>query len=388
MPVIHRNDLDEAIANYRAAVVQRWDRYEDARQYLADHRPKIWAKVRSCGLHNFVTQAQPSDPDHIKFWAKRCDQIPWCLECVNHQHFRRRHRVFDRWAACTPAGQEPRFSHIVITAPIYAKRCPACDPGDTDDRPDPNCQSCLGRGNGTSAHSWGLEASGNPRAFKEVVWRTLLEMYGEGLGAHMTYQDHGEAGLARRHPHIDLTINGYTVNGGRVDVLPYFDFTEDRERVVRIVEKHAQALRLGARATSFYIGQVVEGYAPYAKILAYQVREMIDLRKLRYDRDQQLVGWESYREGHETTWMRSRDWSSAYEEYCARLRIHMGGNNSLHSDHGHMKGKAIASTRRVTGGRPEPHREGCPCSKCGDWHRIFLHTVDATELHALSAPYA
>ncbi|MFO1534843.1 MAG: hypothetical protein ABR586_04195, partial [Thermoplasmatota archaeon] len=340
----------------REGVKRRWEPYPDARAFLADRLPQVWDQVRVCRLGTFHTSEKTDDPDRVKVWSRRCGMDPWCLECVHYQHWRRVQRTFERWAKCTPQGEQPRFSHIVITAPIY-------------DAPE----------------SWGLKASRNPKAFMDVVWRVLTEIYGEGLGAHMSYQDHGEAGLARRHPHIDLTLNGWTVKDARVDELPYYELGGGGyDHFIDTIEKHANALHLGARASSLYVGAIIEGFERYHKILGYQVRELLDLRKLRYDRTGSRVGWESYKEPYDTTWMPVRDWFLAFEEYCARLRVFNGeSGRKLHYDYGHMAANHIRATQAATGGKPDPHPEDCPCSRCGDWRRVFLQGGQPQDWHAL-----
>jgi hypothetical protein len=374
LPVVDRAGLDTAIERLREGVKRRWEPYPDARAFLSDRLPQVWEEVRACRLQLMHTAENVDDPDQVKLWARRCGHEPWCLECTGYKHWRRVQRIQERWARCTPKGEEPRFSHLVVTAPIY-------------DAPE----------------SWGLKASLNPKAFMDVIWRVLTDLYGEGLGAHMSYQDHGEAGLARRHPHIDLTLNGWTVKDGHVDELPYIghgsvvnweegpdptgaSYTE----LVETVEKHANSLHLGAQATSVYVGPVIEGFSCYHKTLSYQVRELLDLKKLRYDRAASLVGWESYKEPYETTWLPVRQWFLAFEEYCARLRVfNEESGRKLHYDYGHMAANRIRATQKATGGKPEPHREGCSCSRCGEWRRVFGLATSANreDWHQLASPY-
>jgi hypothetical protein len=372
MPVVSRNELEPTLERLRAAVVRRWEPFPDARAFLADRVPYAWKDVRLCGTGGYKTAEQVASPDSIKVWPYRCGNEPWCLECVNHQQWRRTQRVMERWAKCTPAGEQPRFCHIVITAPIY-----------------------------DAAPSWGLTASRNPRGFMDTVWRVLTELYGPGLGAHMSYQDFGEAGLARRHPHIDLTINGWTIQDGKVGELPNIghgtvvNWTEGPDphgktydELVATVERYANALHPGAQASSIYVSPLMEGYSSYQQILSYQVRELVDLRKLRYDRTGQQVGWESYKEPYETTWMPIRDWFRAFEEYCARLNLfNEESGRKLHYDYGHMTSGRIRATQRATGGLPDPHPSGCPCSRCGEWRRVFLHGGDLADWLALASPY-
>ncbi|MCA1812220.1 MAG: hypothetical protein ABR562_01400 [Thermoplasmatota archaeon] len=247
----------------------------------------------------------------------------------------------------------------------------------------------------------------NPFVFLNQFWEMDQPALMCRLGAHMSYQDHGEAGLARRHPHIDLTLNGYRVQDGKVSVVEDEEFHrysrdfslgrgEDYARAVEIVETNAQALRLGAKATSIYVGTPLESYARYHKILSYQLREMIDLRKLRYNAEQRLVGWESYKEPYETTWLGIQDWEAAYAEYSWRLKLFEsapmradGKRKSariLHRSFGHMADGEIGRTQRATRGTPEAHPDNCGCRKCGEWQRVFIEG-DLEEWHALATPY-
>jgi hypothetical protein len=378
VPVVDRANIDATIEKLRADVHRRWEEHGELKAFLADHRAAEWSYVRQCRLRSYHTMQDASDSDRVKVWGHACNLLPWCLECVGRQHWRRMRDLQDKWMKCTPADQPPRFSHVVITAPVY-----------------------------DAAPSWGLAASKNPKLFMAIVWRALNRLLpGGGLGAHMSYQDFGERGLAARHPHIDLTLNGYRVLDGRVrkleddEVLPYVRVGSGGERyadAVRIVEEEAQAIHLGARATSIYVGEPLETFARYHKILGYQVREMIDLRKLHYDASQQLVGWESYKDDHLVTWMPVKEWLAAYTEYCWRLKLfemapcRSDGKRktvrTLHRSFGHMADGEIGKTQRATGGQPEPHADGCPCKRCGEWRRVFLQAGDLEEWHALAGPY-
>ncbi|HUR25463.1 MAG TPA: hypothetical protein VM327_05560 [Candidatus Thermoplasmatota archaeon] len=327
------------------AIRKDWSRHRSHTYFLADHYPTIWEKVRYCRL-DYKPKEETSEPGYVKAVPTYvCEQIPYCIQCTKANTQRRVWNTLNKFALATPAGKPLRLIHIVQTAPIYK--------------------------DGTG---WGVKASQDHHRFGEVVWDSLVEHFGTGIGAYMSYQDFGEHGFLKRHPHKDLTLNGWCLKEDRPARTPYLDLTgKGRARWDATVQRHAMDFVHDAEKGSFYISRPFDGVPAYYKVLAYQMREMIDFRhKLTYDRKNQLMRTLDYRKN---TWyaMPVDFFLDGMVEYQMRLgvwtRRHM---KQLHTSHGHLSKKLMQETQRKFDGETIPHTTDCPCGECGDWHTVFL----------------
>lgn len=253
----------------------------------------------------------------------------------------------------TPRGRVPRFYHVVQTA------------HHSED------------GNG-----WGVKASQDLEAFGRIVWSALREWFGDGIGAIMSYQDFGERGFAKRHPHMDLTMNGYAVRDGVVRTVNPPDLTgRGFDRWCETVMKYARTLDLTAYVNDVDFTGPVHGHRDYHGVLKYQMREMVDLRKLEYDRGSRTVWWWSYKDSTRTP-LPADVFVERLDEYRQRLDL------ELHRHYGHLAKRKVRATANVVGGEPIPHGDHCPCSECGDWFRIDLTDEEISLNRGARIPFA
>jgi hypothetical protein len=174
-----------------------------------------------------------------------------------------------------------------------------------------------------------------------------------------------------------LTLNGWRLADGKAERTPQMN--------LRHGGAHRFQVALAARATAFDVEATewqgnlkvqspVVGAAEYYRVLRYQMRELVDFKKLDYSRDRQMVWWMSYKDNRRQQ-MTVLHFLAGLKEYQVRLgpwSRHEGeGRQNLHFRYGHMADTAIARTERLVGGASIPHGKRCPCSECGDWDRVF-----------------
>lgn len=335
-----------ALVKKRQNMVRRdWGKHRSLMRFLDAYFPTEWAAIRDCSL-TWVPMEETGNPGWFKVVPRHaCHRIPYCIQCTKFATQRRVRNAFDQFARATPRGRRPRFIHLVITAPIN--------------------QDGVG---------WGVQASQDPKAFGGVLWDALEELYGDGLGGIFSYHDVGERLFAKRHPHMDLTLNGYRVLNAEAKLTPTFNLTAGgRRHFDATVIKHARKLFPDARITNVWIGHAVTGVKPYYAQLKYQMREIVDFRKLVY-RDGQ-VHWLSYKASQRTTFTPDQ-FLDGLLEYQMRLKAWNKAHRSqLHRAYGIMSKRSIGATERAIGGAELPHDADCPCGDCGDWHRVFLDDV-------------
>lgn len=319
-------------------------RHPDVLRYLRDHRPEAYFKVRACRTKARVARDRMTGRYKVRLYG--CHIEPWCIACEHEAKWRRVGKVLERFQACTPAGRQPRFAHIVMTAAL--------------------------REDGTG---WGRFAKEDPKVFRELTWKVTKQAYGEGAGAYMTYQDFGERAFNKVHPHLDFTLNGWTLDA---DARPALTATYSlkgggRDRWMEGVRREVVARWLlpDEEAVSMLnIQSFVVGHGAYAKALAYQLRGLIDVRKMTYDRTRQLVYWSSYRDNTRAR-MTVQEFHDGIRDYERRLGI-FGDHQAktLHVGMGHLADRRLKTTAKLMGSVEPDHRRGCYCYECGDWELI------------------
>lgn len=347
MKVVRREGVETAKRELRARIRADWNKRPDLKRFLEDHFPEAWSDIQGCGM-KFREWKDRDNPSRRKLQPFSCHHVPYCITCSRLRTARRVADALDSFHRCTPAGQRPRFIHIVQTAPLTSN----------------------GRG-------WGLPASQNHRTFVKIVWQTLQEAYGDGLGGVLSYQDFGERGFAKRHPHVDLTLNGWRLKDGKPERTPQLKLRHGGAH--RFQEALAKrAMTFDVEATEWEGNLKVQApvlTAPeYYRVLRYQMRELLDFKKLGYSRERQVVWWMSYKHNRRQK-MTVPFFLNGLQEYQARLgpwSRHPGeGRQNLHFRYGHMADTAIGRTERLVEGSPIPHGKRCPCSDCGDWERVL-----------------
>lgn len=323
-----------------------WSKHADLYRFLQDFEPAIADRVRECGKH-LIEERRVDDRRVRRLRPIRpCRVRPWCHFCSEYTAYRRVSDAMKGFQRCTPAGEKPRFIHIVQVAPH-------------------------GRdGQYKDGSDWGRHACRNVKAFRGVVWRALEDLYGPGIGGIASYQDFGEEGFAKRHPHVDLTLNGWQMGDeGQVKTKRYQLGGNGRERWEATVQARASRFIVNPARGSFNLEPARVGVRPYWHTLEYQMREMIDVRKLQYSREGSIVYWKSEKYGTRQKFVAS-EWYAGYIEYSDRLRQFRGhGQSGLHASHGHMAKRSIRKTQLAMGGEVR-HDSDCGCRECAEWEPV------------------
>jgi hypothetical protein len=317
-----------------------WRKHRSMQRFFQTQVPDKWDKMQHCDLR-FIHRRREYPREGYKVISLRCRQVPFCFRCAEHETNLRVQRAYDAFFACKPARKAPRFMHIVQTAPIYA--------------------------NGTG---WGNAASKNIDAFFNVVWATLKDTFGDGIGAKMTYQDFGSLGPQKTHPHIDLTLNGWRLLDGKAVPIRYLDLKRgDLQRWNKTLADHARVLGSEGNHGNPFFGQVFTSAAAYFPIMAYQLRELWDFGTLTHPDPKTLV-WHSYKGGQHAYPV--GDFFRHMLEYQRRLGMwghHQASN--LHRLYGHMAKGQVGKTMRAMSGIERSHRRNCNCGECQEWFPYF-----------------
>lgn len=332
-------------------------------RFLQDHYPGIWEKIQHCRM-SFI-DAQGGFNKRGTYGARpvpwTCHQIPYCILCTRFEANKRTHKLLDAIQLCTPPDKPPRFLHIVQTAPIY--EVGNNDPG-----------------------QWGWLASQDHNAFARLVHERLADAYGDGIGAWMSYQDFGERAFAKRHPHQDLTLNGYRLQDGEPVVLPTLNLRgAGRQRWDEELVQLAKRFDVNAGRGSVDISQPIFGRRRYWRAARYQVRELVDFTKIvDYRRDESTVTWLGYRDGVPIyTRFGILDFKAGVAEYAHRLGTWghgTGTRRELHTRHGHLAKRGFKAAVKAFGGRLPPHGGNCWCGRCVDWESLDLTSEEEAAL--------
>lgn len=330
-----------------------WRQHRDTQRFLQKFWPEKWDRIRQCSME-YTFHEDLDRPGFVKRRPRRCHQVPYCIVCARHDGLIRTMKTFDHFSRTTPKGKQMRFVHIVQTAPLT-----------------------------TQWQGWGAEASRDVRGFGRVVWDALKDEYGEGIGAVMSYQDFGERGFAKRHPHQDLTLNGWRLTNDGPVAVPRMDLAGNgRARWdARVAKRASKEWGIAARRGNVDVLGVRVGVPAYFKILRYQMRELVDFRKITYARGARDIHWNDYATKRRTR-IAVGDFLLGLKEYELRLGRWSGGvgAKNLHRLYGSMAKRSIGKTEAAIGGQPLPHKGNCPCVECGDWIDVELTPEEERQL--------
>lgn len=342
--IVHAAGIRGAIQGLKAQHRSEQQRHPDVLRYLQDHNLPAYNRVKACRTKARVARDRSTGRYKVRLYG--CHVEPWCIVCEHEAKWRRVAKAFDRFHACTPAGKEPRFAHIVMTAPIF---------------PD-------GKG-------WGRFVKEDPKLLRDVAWKVTRTAYGDGAGAFMSYQDFGEQAFARLHPHLDFTLNGWSLRDGRAVQTPIYSLKGGgsqrwaerarQEIVARWLLPDAEAV------SNLNIQAFVTGIPAYIGAMAYQLRGLVDPRKMTYDRARQVIYWSSYRDNTRAK-MTVPEFQEGLIDYQRRLGA-FGDRQTkgLHVAVGHMADRSLKATAKAMGSVERDHRRGCSCSECNDWEVVF-----------------
>jgi hypothetical protein len=345
--VVKKDGVRDEIRRRRADVAAYRNRFPTVENLLVDHYPQEWERVRDCRW-NYRVWESVERPGHYKVTPYACWDVPYCVVCTRTTNHQRARAALDRFARATPAGKEPAFVHAVLTAPA-----------------SPN------------GEGWGWKASQNVPTFALVIRKALEDVYGPGLGGVMSYQDFGERAFAKRHPHMDLSLNGWLIEDASVKPLPRVRLERGGyDRVAAATARRAKAIHVDAGPSNVDFSARIVGVREYYKVLRYQMREMVDFRKAVYSRTKQAVEWLSYKDARRERFT-VQEFKAGYLEYRHRLGLEGGSRVEFHRSFGHLSKRSLPKVEALVGGAPLPHGRKCPCSECGDWERRFDEEFDA-----------
>lgn len=328
----------------------RWAAHGDAKRFFRD-----WIGPSDAGLavaladcrRGYRPYRSKAAPDKYKLVARSCKEVPWCIPCTQAKNFQRARQVEELVGRFTPDGEKPRWIHCVFRAQLM------------DD-----------------LQGWGMEARKDPGRFLRVVRASLDDFFGPGLGGYASYQDFGERPFSKPLPHWDLLLNGWRIDNGAILPLREADWTGgDRDRLNAAYDGRVLTYGMDAKPGNSWIGRVKIGFGAGRGELAYSVREMVDLRKLRYEEGLGRLGWVHYRDGS-VDWTRAEFFRPWYGEYQERVRPEVP--NVVHRPFGYMWGMK-SRRRRELGFIDEvpEHGGGCACRDCDDWEAV----IDAATLY-------
>lgn len=355
--VVRRAGLpDLQRARYQQSA-KEWDAHPDLKLFLQDFFPGRWSGIQLCG-RRFVESRAASGDDRWKIRHLGCHELPYCIVCVKLEGNRRVAKTMDKFRACTPKGFQPSFFHVVQTAPSPMA-------GEPDGRYLPATQP------------WAHAALDDAEWFSQIVYDTAADHMGGELGVVASFQAFGERGPAHSHPHIDFTINGWSLRDGAPVKTPRPELEGNgRRKWDRSLAQLASKRVPGAGRGNLWVGKRVVGVAAYWAQMRYQMREMMDFRKLRYNRDASIVGWVDYNTGHVTR-MTARDFLQAFIGYQEKFGSwSRNDRQTMHRRYGHLADRNVGATSAKMGGEVPKHRSNCICSECSDWERAGVVEVE------------
>lgn len=347
--VVPVGEADSAIRELRQAHLDEWRRHRSLVHFLSEEYPEEWAKVQYCRTDHSV-QGAVLGPSSLRVSLEGCGCVPYCPACASAATNRRVGRTLRAFQRCTPKGQEPRFLHIVQRATYY---------------PD-----------GTG---WGRQASEDHAEFARLVFEVLRRAYGEGVGAIVSYHDVGEGLWRKRTPHLDLTLNGWTLEDGRPAHVKRYELRGDghdrwQRWIAEAVERRGWT---GTGYSSVDFQDVTVGVPAYINALRYQLREVIDLRKVEYSRRERKVSWKDYRNNYRRGEFTVDEFKAGLVEYARRLKPWTSaGRRPLDRILGHMADRAIGKTEDAMDGGASAHWANCTCGVCRGWRFVETPQLD------------
>lgn len=325
-----------------------WEASPTAAGFVEDYYPALWegrgygVPVRDCRMRYTPGESQTRG-DKWKLFPHACWKVPWCVPCSVAAGRQRLAAVLDKVSLGTPEGRQRRVVPWTLSA--------------------------LVNNEGVGV---GMAASRDLGRFAEAARRFFERLYGAGrneLGGFMSYQDFGEQAFRKRNPHWHVTLNGWLWRDGGMVSVPEVDLRgRGRARVSEIWDGAMAEMFPGGQGTNSRVERHAYGRGAYYKWVKYQVRELVDLRKVEYDRDKALVRWLPYHDRHGPVLFGAAAFRDGLEEYRARVRPDRA--HRVHRTLGYMRGRGVQRLAKAIGGRPETHDPmTCACNRCDEWLR-------------------
>ncbi len=362
MARVKRAGVAANVNDRRNAIIKEWGKHRSLQQYLADRCPNEWAEIRECKTGYYSVQEDNLQPGSHRVSAEQsCHQIPWCIMCVSDEESRRRRDTINLLHRCTPGNDEPLAGHFVL-------------------------ESMIRNDDGTG---WGNQAANDLPRFFQATGELLEEIYGEGIGWKGSYQHFGERPFKKDNPHIDFTLNGWRLQDGKPVKVQRLNIrgkggADDLMRIQkRVLSRHFNDVEV---TLPMHLGKFVP-LDRYHNALKYQLREMVDLRQIRYSRQERKIWWIDY-----NTKRRLPYEIPEFEAGIAAYQIRYGQwgyepEQELHRGMGHMAKGNAKKTQTSMGGKERQHPRNCACKHCGDWQRVFIEEAMDAVTAAKPLPY-
>lgn len=370
----------EAVEGAKRTIIRRvsadWRRHRTLARYFEENLGRRWdgrdgnIGLRDCD-HRFIQRGRDYPKSAIKVISLPCRQRPFCFRCNERETNLRVHRTFDALWACKPAAKPPLMFHMVQTAPLVF---PSLDDYERRQRLQPGTLAAEGWPEPTEPEGWAVHASRDIDAFFQVIWRSCLDFFGEGIGGKFSYQHFGSKGPHKTHPHIDFTMNGWRLLDGKAIPLKLPDLRRgDLQRWQRIVMDHSREMGgpFYSNPGHVFFGQRFDNIPGYYPILSYQLRELWEFDSVSYPAPKTLRwhsykgGWHDYAEGD--LYRHMMDYQKQFGKWGG------GQAATLHRLFGHMAKGQVAKTMAAIGGVKRPHKKFCVCNICQDWYPIIAN---------------
>lgn len=360
---------------------QAWREHRCIQQLLADHYPMIWSArewterdttgeayqhgegVRWC--RNKATHAwhrKEDDLDVVEL--ERCGKTPYCPACNDQAARKRGKKILDKLTAATPKNEDVTIQLVTLAV-----------------------------GDRTTSDATIVDAVKRDwKAFRAAAYRVLEWMYGEDVGAFLTYQEYGQRLLIRPRPHIHAIVHHWREQNGRAQRVPKYDLSHggraalDRRwfRELRNTFPHLEAQDLRDWIGSYDVDvRYVDHPGAIAKATKYVARELIDFRELRYDRGTQTITVHPYKNEEALGPVSApvETIKANFTDYAIRCGHWGRRGRGLHAAYGNLSDGRISDTiHRI--GRGEEHPEGCWCHQCSTWERFWEDAPKSAPLKA------
>ena len=330
---------ERQIAGHRATL----RRYQGMYDYFVVHHPRELELTWYC-CSDVRWETDMAAPESGVLRGRYCNERPWCIRCNDRETRRRVAAALSAAQRVVPKGQKPWIRRFVVTAPT----------GDDD---------------------WGWRAVKDPGRMFAYAKDFLEWVFGKGIGGIFSLHWMGEEGPVKPHPHIDGFLVDQTFLDGEVRRLRSVSFDkawqEERdEAMIRAAQRAYGGLI--TRPGDFWLGHAKQGIRVIRPEIMYQMRELMDPRKIRYGPQAPgRVGWRSYK-GRGFLKVR---WSTvdAFEAGVAKMGQVLrpwggaGRGSQWHRGVGFMAKSAIQRTQDAVGGEERVHWRGCVCVVCRDF---------------------
>lgn len=347
--------------------VAAWRPHRPLIRFLQDHYSLVWSArewtdrdgrlhgegVRWCRTEPNDGQRREEDGLEV-VEMKGCGRTPFCPACNDHAARRRGKKILDKLIAATPANEDVTVQ--LVTLGVTER------PGD---------------------ETGIVEAvSGDWRTFRDAAYRVIEWMYGEGVGAFLTYQEYGQRVLVKKRTHVHALVHHWREENGRARKIEKFELDgggkarldarwyDELQRDFPNITRPKGSTWVGAHDVDL---RYLDHPGKIAKSTKYVAREIIDMRELRYDRTAQTITVYPYKAEDSLAPVTASvaEVQRNLMDYAARVgRWGYRGRPIVHAAYGNVSDGLVRETiSRI--GRGKEHPEDCWCRECSRWQKFW-----------------